>query len=39
MFVLQFNVTDDSFENALNAARFVVQENRNKLGTVPDRNE
>ena len=38
-FVFQFNVTNDSFENALNAAKFAVQRNRNKLGTVPDRTE
>lgn len=35
----QFNVTSDSFKNALNAAVFAEQRNRNKLGTVPDRTE
>jgi len=38
-FVFQFQVTNHSFENALNAAKFAVQRNRNKLGTVPDRTE
>jgi len=38
-FVFQLVVTNDSFQNALNAARFSMVRNRNKLGTVPDRTE
>jgi len=35
----QFDATDDSFENALNGAKFAILRNRNKLGSVPDRTE
>jgi len=39
VFVFQFDVTDNSFQNTLNAAKFAVRKNMNKLGTVPDRTE
>lgn len=39
LFYQQFDVTNDSFENALNAANFTMHRNKNKLGNVPDRTE
>jgi len=39
LFLSQFDVTNDSFENALNAANFTMHRNKNKLGNVPDRTE
>lgn len=38
-FVLQLDVSNDSFQNVLSTKKFDMQRNKNKLGTVPDRSE